>query len=154
MDVHSVTQRSRNMSAIKSKNTKPEIEIRKRLHRLGYRYRLHVKSIIGKPDIVLRKYRAVIFIHGCFWHYHGCRLSKLPSTRRNWWKNKLELNKSRDAIILKSLLQENWRVFIVWECSYRSAGTPRNQALENITDQLSRWLLSDRRQGIIPQTTE
>lgn len=118
-DMHDKKTRSKNMSAIKGKNTQPELWVRKRLHALGYRYRLHYKSLPGKPDLVLKKYRAVIFIHGCFWHMHECSAFKFPSTRTEWWKTKLESNRERDQRQLKELHSLGWRVLIIWECAIK-----------------------------------
>ena len=103
--LHNVSvQRSRNMSAIKSKNTKPEIAVRKLLHSLGYRFRLHRKDLPGSPDIVLPKYKTVIFVHGCFWHRHAnCKYASTPKTRKEFWENKFNANKIRDQKKLKEI---------------------------------------------------
>lgn len=120
MDVHSKETRSYNMSRIKSKDTKPEILVRKFLHKNGFRFRLHVKSLPGKPDIVLPKYKTIIFIHGCFWHgHHGCKYYKIPQTRTEWWLNKFETNKVNDQKIKEKLLSESWEVITVWECDLK-----------------------------------
>ena len=112
--------RSRNMAAIKSKNTKPEIEVRKMLHALGYRFRLHKKDLPGKPDIVLPKYRTVIFVNGCFWHQHeNCKYASLPKTKIDFWKNKLEGNKLRDKLKESQLKDLGWKVIIIWECQLK-----------------------------------
>ena len=104
-DVHSKETRSYNMSRIKSKNTKPEMLVRQFLHKTGFRYRLHVKDLPGKPDILLPKYKTVIFVHGCFWHGHeGCKYSALPKTRREWWENKIKGNCLKDQDDLKKLI--------------------------------------------------
>jgi DNA mismatch endonuclease (patch repair protein) len=107
------------MSAIKTKNTKPEIWIRKRLHAKGFRYRLNVRELPGKPDIVLPKYKAVIFVNGCFWHMHDCPLFVLPKSRTSWWKEKLTKNKQRDQNNINKLQEQNWRVVVIWECAIR-----------------------------------
>lgn len=105
------------MSRIKGKNTKPEILARKFLFAQGFRYRLHDKKLPGKPDIVLPKYNALIFIHGCFWHGHdGCKYFVTPKTRTEWWLNKINGNKSKDAENLLALKKEGWNVFTIWEC--------------------------------------
>ena len=122
MDTVDRETRSRMMSSVRSKNTKLELEIRHRLFRCGLRYRLHVKDLPGNPDIVLPKYSVVIFIHGCFWHLHGCERSKLPETRKEWWKEKLESNKKRDMKDVQELKDLRWRIVIIWECSYRKPG--------------------------------
>ena len=113
-DVHDKKTRSYNMSRIKGKNTKPELQVRKFLHANGFRYRLHVKDL---PDIVLPKYKTVIFVHGCFWHGHeGCTKSKLPLTRTRWWQKKILNNIANDKMAINSLLHNNWNIFVVWQC--------------------------------------
>jgi len=118
-DVVDSKTRSRMMSGIKGKNTKPEIHVRSLLHRHGFRFRIHVDSLPGKPDIVLKRYRAVIFVHGCFWHAHHCHLFKLPSTRTEFWQTKIEGNKTRDTVTVKALKDSGWRVLTIWECSLK-----------------------------------
>ena len=110
-------QRSRNMSAIESKNTKPEIAVRKMLHALGYRFRLHRKDLPGSPDIVLSKYKTVIFVHGCFWHRHeNCKYATTPKTRESFWNKKFEDNKKRDLKIKEKIKDIGWKSVIIWEC--------------------------------------
>lgn len=117
MDIWDKEKRSKVMSNIRSKDTKPEITVRKLLYSRGFRYRLHVKNLPGKPDIVLRKFNAVIFVHGCFWHLHeGCRDGTIPKTRTEYWKKKLFGNKERDEKHIKALLSLGWRVLQIWEC--------------------------------------
>ncbi|GGH02682.1 very short patch repair endonuclease [Pedobacter zeae] len=119
-DVHSKETRSYNMSRIKSKNTKPEIFVRKFLHTNGFRYRLHVKDLPGKPDIVLPKYKTVIFVNGCFWHGHDqCRYYVIPKTKTEWWLSKINGNKAKDIINVNSLKKAGWRVIVVWECELK-----------------------------------
>ena len=119
-DVHSPETRSYNMSRIKGKDTKPEMIVRKFLFSKGFRYRLHVKSLPGKPDIVLPKYKTVIFIHGCFWHGHdGCKYFVVPKTRTEWWLNKIIGNISNDNRNNELLKLEGWRVLIIWECDLK-----------------------------------
>ncbi|KAF0200056.1 MAG: DNA mismatch endonuclease patch repair [Bacteroidetes bacterium] len=116
-DVHSPTIRSYNMSRIKGKNTKPEMLVRKFLFSEGYRYRLNVKSLPGKPDIVIRKLNTVIFIHGCYWHGHeGCRYFVVPKTRTDWWVSKITRNVENDKLNQAKLSEEGWRIIILWEC--------------------------------------
>ena len=116
-DVHSKETRSYNMSRIRSKDTKPEMLVRKFLHKNGFRYRLHVKDLPGKPDIVLPKYKTVIFVHGCFWHGHeGCKYYVVPKTRTEWWVNKITHNIERDKEVRKHLIKQDWRVINIWEC--------------------------------------
>ncbi|MBD1385139.1 DNA mismatch endonuclease Vsr [Mucilaginibacter rigui] len=119
-DVHSKETRSYNMSRIKSKDTKPELLVRKFLHKNGFRYRLHVKDMPGKPDIVLPKYKTVIFIHGCFWHGHvGCRYYVVPKTRTEWWLNKINGNIATDSKTETLLKAEGWKIINLWECELK-----------------------------------
>lgn len=118
-DIISPEQRSRLMSKIKGTDTKPELIIRKGLHAMGYRYSLHRKDLPGKPDIVLRRHNAVIFVHGCFWHGHDCHLFRHPGTNTEWWDKKLKGNRERDLTNIADLRNAGWRVLIVWECSMR-----------------------------------
>lgn len=121
MDVMSPERRSRNMSAIKGSNTKPEIAVRQILHSLGFRFRLHRKDLPGRPDIVLAKYRTVVFVHGCFWHRHpGCRLASTPATRAEFWEAKFSRNVVRDRENYTKLMELGWRIIVVWECDLRN----------------------------------
>jgi DNA mismatch endonuclease, patch repair protein len=121
VDVHTTEQRSRNMAAIKARNTRPEMRVRSLLHALGYRYRLHRKDLPGRPDIVLAKHRTVIFVHGCFWHCHDCRWgSVVPKTRAEFWREKRAGNVARDEKHKAALMAEGWKVLTVWECETRS----------------------------------
>ena len=121
MDVHSKVVRSYNLSRIKGKDTKPEILVRKFLFTKGLRYRLHDKKMAGKPDIVLAKYRTVVFIHGCFWHGHeGCKYFVLPKTRTDWWLSKINKNKEKDNDTILKLNKEGWHAIVVWECDLKS----------------------------------
>jgi DNA mismatch endonuclease, patch repair protein len=116
-DVHSKKVRSYNMSRIKAKNTKPEILVRKFLHANGYRYSLHNKKLPGKPDIVLNKYKTVIFVHGCFWRGHkNCKNAKTPVTNRKFWVNKIKTNSERDKRNVRELKKDGWKVVEIWEC--------------------------------------
>ncbi|KUG23814.1 very-short-patch mismatch repair endonuclease (g-t specific) [hydrocarbon metagenome] len=135
MDKISKEARSRNMAAIKGKNTKPEIAVRKFLHSLGYRYRLHGKDLPGKPDIVLPKYKTVIFVHGCFWHGHtNCRYFVIPKTRTEWWKEKIERNKQLDDENSEKLKGMGWKIITIFECKLRSKF--RNKTLQLLTTRL------------------
>jgi len=107
------------MSRIRNKDTSLEMKIRKKLFNAGFRYRLHNKMLAGKPDLVLAKYKAAIFINGCFWHYHNCHLFKVPKTKTEFWLTKLESNKVRDEKNIQILLNGGWRVLVVWECSVK-----------------------------------
>ena len=135
-DVHSKSVRSYNMSRIKGKNTKPEILVRKFLHSKGFRYRIHDKKLPGKPDIVLRKYRTVIFVNGCFWHSHkNCKYAVIPKTRTDWWKEKIERTTERDKQNYSSLSAEGWKIIIVWECDLKQDRRP--ETLENLVGQIT-----------------
>jgi DNA mismatch endonuclease, patch repair protein len=119
-DVHDKKTRSYNMSRIKGKNTKPEMLVRKFLHANGFRFRLHIKEMPGKPDIVLPKYKTVIFVHGCFWHGHNhCRYFIVPKTRTVWWLNKINKNIENDEVAVTELLKEGWKVITIWECELK-----------------------------------
>lgn len=134
-DVHSKEIRSYNMSRIKGKDTKPELLVRKFLHKNGFRYRIHVKDLPGKPDIVLPKYKTVIFVHGCFWHGHeGCKYYVIPKTRTEWWLSKINGNISKDQISKFKLIEQGWKVIDVWECELRKSalGKSLNLLIENI----------------------
>ncbi len=120
-DVHSKEVRSYNMSRIKGKDTKPEILVRKFLFSKGFRYRLHDKRFPGKPDLVLPRYKTILFIHGCFWHGHtNCRYYVIPKTRTEWWLNKINGNIKKDADSVVLLQQKGWRVIIIWECELKA----------------------------------
>ncbi len=134
MDVHSPEQRSYNMSRIKSKNTKPELLVRKWLWERGYRYRLHVKNLPGKPDIVFFKKKKVIFVHGCFWHKHDCRYFKWPKSNREFWKKKINENVRRDQKNYQDLIADGWSCFIVWECELKNEGSLILSELENFLE--------------------
>ena len=120
--IHKVSeQRSRNMSAIKSKNTKPEIKVRKVLHSMGYRFRLHRKDLPGSPDIVLPKYKTVIFVHGCFWHRHeNCKYASIPKTRKEFWESKFKANVKRDKEIQEKIKNIGWQSVVIWECEIKN----------------------------------
>jgi DNA mismatch endonuclease (patch repair protein) len=116
MDRLTTTERSRNMRAIRSHSSRPELLVRSLLHRLGFRYRLHRHDLPGRPDIVLAKYRAVIFVHGCFWHCHTCIDGHVPKSRPEYWPKKLAGNVQRDKRNIRQLRVMGWRVHTVWEC--------------------------------------
>ncbi len=142
-DVVTPAVRSRMMSGIKGKNTKPELLLRKGLYRRGFRYRLHNRDLPGKPDMVLRKYRAVIFAHGCLWHRHECHLFKWPCidnpVKAAFWRDKINGNRQRDDQQLKALSEQGWRVAVVWECALK--GRYRRDS-SDVIEQLADWLLS------------
>ena len=132
MDIWSKEKRSEVMSKIRSTDTSPELRVRKMLFSKGYRYRLHVKDLPGKPDIVLPKYNAVIFVHGCFWHLHsGCRDGTIPKTRTDYWKNKLLGNKKRDKKHMRELRKQGWRVLQLWECEIENKPKEVLESLDN-----------------------
>ena len=121
-DIFSKQKRSEVMRAVKGANTKPEIAMRKALHRLGLRYRLHAKHLPGKPDLVFPRFNAVLFVHGCFWHGHDCpRGSRIPKSNRAYWTAKIARNKARDGENRRALAKRGWRVFAVWECETKDA---------------------------------
>lgn len=117
MDKLSKEKRSWNMSRIRGKDTKPEVIVRSMLHRMGYRFRIHVKRLPGCPDIVLPKYRAVIFVHGCFWHRHpGCKYAYTPKSRQDFWTKKFQKTVKRHEIVSRELERQGWKTLVVWEC--------------------------------------
>lgn len=129
-DIVSKKTRSRMMSSIRGKDTKPEMVVRKYLHAHGFRYRLHDKKLPGKPDLVLKKYNVVIFINGCYWHRHeGCELATTPSTNTAFWTNKFEKTKQRDIRNINTIHALGWRTVTVWECALRGQGLTRTLKL-------------------------
>ncbi|WP_185218734.1 very short patch repair endonuclease [Sphingobacterium mizutaii] len=137
-DVHSKEVRSYNMSQVKGKDTKPELLVRRFLFSNGLRYRLYDKKLSGKPDIVLPKYKTVIFIHGCFWHGHeNCKYSTLPKTRTQFWSDKIEGNKQRDKNNIEQLINKGWNVLIVYGCELKKdkQELTLNKILNNIQNQ-------------------
>lgn len=140
VDVVDGKTRSRMMAGIRGKNTLPETHIRSLLHRQGFRFRIHVDSLPGNPDIVLKRYRAAIFVHGCFWHHHDCHLFKWPSTRKEFWRKKIEGNRSRDMENIKSLRADGWRVLTIWECALK--GRSRLEEAE-LLENINGWLRGD-----------
>lgn len=136
VDVVDKATRSRMMAGIRGRNTKPERVLRRALHARGFRYRLHAKNVPGRPDLVLPKYRAAVFVHGCFWHRHeGCRYTTSPATRSEFWQAKFSANVVRDIAVRDSLLESGWRVATVWECALRQP-----EQVEAVTAVLSKWL--------------
>lgn len=136
-DIVDQQTRSRMMSGIRGKNTKPELALRRALHARGFRYRLHSGKVHGRPDLVLPKHRAVVFVHGCFWHRHeGCRYATVPATRPEFWLAKFDANTARDGAVRTRLLEEAWRVATVWECALRNP-----ERLNGAVRSLEEWLL-------------
>lgn len=127
-------ERSRNMSRVKGRDTKPELLVRSIVHRLGYRFRLHGKKLPGRPDIVLPRHHKVIFVHGCFWHGHpGCRRAARPSSNREFWDKKIESNIARDAANIEALRQADWKVLVIWQCAMKD----RDQLEQTLIEFLS-----------------
>ena len=118
-DVHDPATRSRNMAAVRARDTKPELMIRRALHGAGLRYRLNVRDLPGNPDIVLPRYRAVVFVHGCFWHRHECDLFRWPESRTEFWRKKLDANAARDVNAADALEEAGWRQAVIWECALK-----------------------------------
>lgn len=134
-DVVDKATRSRMMAGIKGANTRPEMALRKALHALGLRFRLHAKRLPGRPDIVLPRWKAVIFVHGCFWHRHeGCRYATVPATRPQFWNDKFAANVARDQRNLNCLAEARWRTRVVWECELKTFGASK------VADDVMRWL--------------
>jgi DNA mismatch endonuclease (patch repair protein) len=128
------------MAAIRGSHTKPELLVRKAMHAAGLRYRLHVKQLPGRPDLVFPKYRAVVFVNGCFWHQHDCHLFKWPGTRQDFWHEKIGRNAANDEKAIATLLQTGWRVAIVWECALK--GRTRLDETEAM-QRLAGWVRSN-----------
>ena len=120
-------QRRRVMQAIKSKDTKPEMTVRRLVHRMGYRYRLHKKGLPGSPDLVFGGRRKIIFVHGCFWHAHSCKYGRPPKSRQDYWLPKLKRNKERDAENRAALRELGWRVMTIWECEIKDTAALMNR---------------------------
>lgn len=139
-DVVDAATRSRMMAGIRTQGTKPEIIIRKALHARGFRYSLHSKGMPGKPDIVMPRWRVAIFVHGCFWHQHGCHLSKMPATNMDFWEKKLAGNKLRDEKVTQALVAMGWRTATIWECTTR--GPSALERLPGLMDELANWIRS------------
>jgi len=135
-DVVDSAARSRMMAGIRARDTKPEILVRRILHNLGFRFRLHVRKLPGTPDIVLPRWRAAIFVHGCFWHGHDCPYFRLPKTRTDFWQGKIARNRSNDDNARQALRADGWRVGIVWECALRGA----NRNIDIVASKLECWL--------------
>lgn len=143
-DVLTPDQRSLCMSRIRGVNTRPEQVIRKALFANGFRYRLNVATLPGKPDLVLHRYRACIFVHGCFWHGHECHLFRWPGTNRQFWETKITTNRTNDSRTIESLISEGWRVLTIWECAIKGK---ERIPIEQISQRIQRWLLSNRKRS-------
>ena len=128
-DQFSVAERSAIMRRVRSVDTEPELRIRKMVHQLGFRFRLHGKALPGKPDLVITRRKQAVFVHGCYWHQHHCYASKRPRTNRRYWNRKLDRNIERDKENLRLLKQQGWRVLIIWECELRKPGQLQRRLL-------------------------
>ncbi len=134
------------MAAVKSGDTVPEVRLRKALHARGLRYRLHVKGLAGRPDLVFPAHRAVVFVHGCFWHGHDCGACRIPQTNREYWTAKIARNVRRDGESAATLSASGWRVATVWECALRG---PRRHPLEHVSEIVFKWLGGRRRSLVV-----
>lgn len=146
-DVVDAATRSRMMAGIQGRNTRPEVLVRQHLHSRGLRYSLGGAGLPGRPDIVLAKWKVAVFVHGCFWHWHGCSLSKVPTSNKAFWQQKLAGNENRDTIAILSLLSEGWRVALVWECVLR--GRTALSELGPRMDTLASWIKSPGRKSVL-----
>lgn len=140
VDIVPAEVRSRMMSGIRGRDTKPEMLLRRGLHAMGFRFRLNDRKLPGRPDMVFPRYRAVLFAHGCFWHGHDCHLFRLPRTRVDFWRTKIAGNRLRDAASETRLTEMGWRVMTVWECALRGPG---RKSMEDVLVDCGEWLRSD-----------
>lgn len=140
VDIVPASVRSRMMSGIKGKNTRPELVIRSALHKRGFRFRLHRNDLPGKPDLVFTRHNAVLFVHGCFWHGHDCHMFHWPKSREGFWREKIGKNALRDQQQRKALVDAGWRIGIIWECALK--GKTR-LPFDSVVDQCTTWLKSD-----------
>ena len=147
MDTVDKATRSKIMAKIGQKNTGPEMKLRRSLHSFGLRYRLHDKKLPGSPDIVLPRFKTVIFVHGCFWHRHGCKASTTPGSNIDFWHSKFEANVERDRKKTKALLDAGWRVAVVWECSLMG----KEADMVAVSKTILEWLKSELSTLIIPR---
>jgi len=136
-DIVNPQVRSRMMAGIRGTNTRPEIAVRHGLHRRGFRYRLHPRSLPGKPDIVFPCRRAVVLVNGCFWHGHECHLFRWPSSRQDFWRRKITRNRARDAEVREALAAAGWRILVIWECALKGR---EQRPLETVLSEASAWL--------------
>lgn len=139
VDVHNEAQRRVNMRAIRYKDTNPEMQIRRLLFAKGFRFRLHVRTLPGSPDIVLPKHRVTVFVHGCFWHGHDCHLFKVPATRTDFWLQKIQANQSRDIKNETMLLAAGWRILTIWECALKGK---KKRSIDDVVAQMTEWILN------------
>ncbi len=151
VDSVSARIRSKIMIANKGANTKLELEVRKALYREGFRYRLHEKDLPGKPDIVLPRWNAVIFVHGCFWHGHTCHRNPHAKTNKPYWLDKIQRNRARDIEVRHTLLDMGWRVLVVWECAIRRQSPPFSRS-ENLSKVIT-WLRNGGGQAVLTESS-
>jgi DNA mismatch endonuclease (patch repair protein) len=138
-DIVDAATRSRMMRGIRGKNTRPELQVRRMLHAAGFRYRLHERRLPGTPDLVFPKHKAVVFVSGCFWHGHDCQLFRLPGTRTEFWRTKIEKNRQNDLKCRSRLESEGWRHATIWECALRGRS---KEEISQAGEQLASWLRS------------
>lgn len=148
-DIMSAAKRSRLMSRIKGKDTKLEVRIRKALHARGLRYRLGGAGLPGRPDLVFPRYRAIVFVHGCFWHRHTCHLFRMPATRRELWEEKIGSNQTRDRRVADELYDLGWRQCVIWECAVRDRDDAQ---LASVANRVAKWLRGNRATLAIPES--
>jgi DNA mismatch endonuclease, patch repair protein len=154
VDTVDTATRSRMMAGIGSRNTQPELLVRRHLHARGFRYTLDGAGLPGRPDIVLPKWKVAIFVNGCFWHWHGCHLSKIPDTNRAFWETKLMANQTRDDVSQMAIVSTGWRVAIVWECALR--GHLAESKLPRLMQNFERWIRGKSKHMVLelPSTTD
>jgi len=145
-DIFSTEKRSMIMSRIRGKDTSPEMIIRSGLHKMGFRYRVNCRKLPGSPDLVFSKFRAVIFVHGCFWHRHDCHLFRWPASNEVFWRKKITGNAERDRQNIRTLLDNGWRVLIVWECALKGS---KRFSVDDLLEKCRLWILSDSKYGEI-----
>lgn len=147
MDTVDKATRSKIMSKVGQRNTGPEMKLRRSLHKIGLRYRLHDKSLPGSPDIVFPQFRAVLFVHGCFWHRHGCKATTTPGTNMDFWRKKFDDNMARDRRDIEVLQNEGWRVAVVWECALKS----KHADSDEVARLVSEWLKAGNKFKSVPE---
>jgi DNA mismatch endonuclease, patch repair protein len=147
VDTVDAATRSRMMAGIGSRNTRPELLVRRQLHARGFRYTLDGAGLPGRPDIVLPKWKVAIFINGCFWHWHGCHLSKIPDANRTFWETKLMTNQTRDDVSQMAIVSAGWRVALVWECALR--GQLAESKLPRLMQNLERWIRGESKPKVL-----
>lgn len=146
IDIVDRKTRSRMMSRIRGRDTGPELLLRKALHRMGFRYRMHVRGLPGRPDLVFPKYRALVFVHGCFWHRHSeCAQATTPSSNVLFWREKFERTVERDAAVVAELRKQGWRIAVVWECALGK------KELVDVSGRIGMWLMSGKGQLELPK---